>query len=464
MKKISIFLMVLFIAILTVSGFGCKSESTTGTTAAETTTIDTAAAETTAVETTVAETTASTTETADYWVQKAGIKPSGTLTIYSYKDEGVTEWKIAKEFEKMYPEVKINWISIPAGEFVSKLLTEVQTDTAQFDIFWSYAPWTIQFSPFLEDVTSRIPDELKNDILDANISATAFQDKWYGLPLFTSIYSNLYNKDILLKAGYDKPPETWDEYFVAAEKATTDKEVFGLGYSLVGNFGYLANFMLILKTVGGEYWNKDFTNSQPLFNNDKGIRALQIMKTIYKSDFSDPAMAGGDETNVVKSLASGNAAMGVASVGWAEGLAATDFKENVGKFAYSLIPHDPGFESASRTGSMGFVIRKGGNVDAALAFDLFYMSTVNQKFVTDDRGLPASRSSLIDDAEYISKYPYAEAALKQAAFPSETYDAENDSIIQEKTFPILEKYLNGGADEQTTLDAIEKEFIAAWQK
>ncbi len=439
--------------IISILMIGCKTTETVTTTAAETT-----AAETTAAAPILG------TEGLTYWIEKAGIKPSGEFTIYSYKNEGVTEYKIAQKYVETYPDVKFNWVTVPGEDYASKIATELETNTANFDCFWSYAAWTIQFSKFLEDVTSKIPKELRDDILKGVVSATAVGDTWYSAPLFTSIYSLIYNKEILKNAGYEKAPQTWDEFFKCAEAVQKGKEIYGIGNGIVGQFGYIVMFQIVIHTIGGEFWNNDRQNPQPLFNNEKGVRALQIMKKIYKSNFSDPSMAQGDEFAMRRAIASGKSAMGFHGVGVVEAIVEKDFPENKGKFDYSLIPSDPGFETCSTNGSMGFAIRKGGNVDAALGFVLFYLSPDMQKFMTQDYGFPTSRASLANDEKYVSEFPYVRIAVEQANYKTVRYTEENTSALQQAFFPIFENYLNGKIDEKSTLSQLEKAFIDAWKE
>lgn len=347
---------------------------------------------------------------------------------------------------------------------------ECETNTAAFDCFWSYAAWTTEFEPFLADVTDRIPQELRDDIIPSIITATTIGDTWYGVPLFTSMYGMVYNKDILAEAGYDKAPETWDELFECAAACTIDEdgdgipEVYGIGSGMsAGQFGLRVFFDIALKSVGGSFWNYDVDNPQAVFNTAEGVRALQVMKQHYMSDFSDPVMATGDETACRRAVAAGLAAMGLHAFGAVEGVVSSDFPENNGKFAYSLFPYDPGFESWSVPSSMGFAIREGGNVDAALAYDLFYASPEIQKFMTQDYGFVTSRATVAADEEYIAMYPYAEGALDQGNYKGERYTEANGSLIQDTFFPIFQKYLGDDADEQATLDSLEAAFYAAWE-
>ena len=321
---------------------------------------------------------------------------------------------------------------------------------------------------YLEDVTNRIPQELRDDIIDSCKASATVGDKWYGTPMFSSFYLLTYNKDILNQAGYDKPPETWDEFFKCAEAVTIDEgddgiiDVYGLTSQLVEQWGFKEEFQTILKSVGGEFWNEDRNNPQPLFNNEQGIRALQIFKKINASKFTDPAIASGDDMAVRMSMASRKAAIGI--VCGFEAQVKENFPENIDIFGYSLWPHDPGFDSYAFDGTVGWGIRKGGNVDNALAFCLYTISPEIQKFYTKTWGTPSARISFLQDEEYIEEFPYTMANFEQAKHSQYDYLEKNSSVIESAFFPIFQSLIIGDINEETAISELEEAFNNAWKE
>jgi len=466
MKRILLFLMVIVLLIsMTFMGIGCKEESQTTEEAAET-----EAAEDTeeAAETEAAEEIILGEEGLTYWVDKAGIKPSGELTIYSYKPEGAsTEEKVARKFVETYPDVTLEWIQIPAADYAQKITMEILSGTQEFDMFWSYGAWTSLFHNYLEDVTDRIPEDLRNDIVPNIVKTTGYEGSWYGAPIFLGTGGIVYNMDILSQQGYDKPPETWDEYFKVAEACTIDEnkdgipEIFGhTGFA--GIFGRFLTFDFVLRSVGGQLWNEDDENPQALMNSEEGVRALKVLKTLFMSDFSDPTMLSGSTADTRKSLASGQVAMGIADFDPISMIVEKDFPENIGKLGYSLTPHDPGYESWAGDTSLGFVIREGGNVETALGFVLFYMSPEMQKFVTADYGFPSGRISLSNDKEYIAENPFVPLAIEQGN-RALRYIEENEVEIRNSFAPIFDNYFNDKIDEETAVSQMEEIFNEAWK-
>ena len=477
MKKSLLWLLIVVMVVSMIATFslaGCKKTEVAATTAAAETTA--AAAETTAA---AAETTGAPaekvpelgTESLTYWVDKAGLKPSGELTLYSYKEEGVSEWQIAQKFMEAYPDVKVNWVTINWSDMIGTIATEVQTGTERFDMFWCDDIWLGVTQQYLEDVSDRIPEELKNDIPKQIAAGTAYKGTWHGLPLQAGTYGVNYNKDLLEQAGYDKPPETWDEFFKAAEKLTIDENSDGkpekYGFTATaGAWSYFVLFDFIVRSTGSEFWNQDSQNPQLAFNNEHGIRALQIMKKLFRSNFSDPGMADATDTVTLArtSIASGQSAMMIEALGPIDGIAKKSFPENVGKFGYSAMPSDPEGLPGAFVSPVGFVIRKGGNVEAALAFDLFYMSPEMQKFHTAEYGFPGTRSSLVKDEEYLKEFPFVKTSLELSEGEVAGYKEGNQAILMDLFFPIFEQFINSQTTEEETLSKMEDAFKAGWEQ
>ena len=117
MKKLNVLLTTAAILALT----GCSSNSKP----AETTAAETAA---TAVETTAAETTAAETTAA---AEKKDA--SGTLTVYTSQPEADIQ-SLVEEYNKSYPDVKVEIFRSGTEEVVSKVLAEKEAGSVLADV------------------------------------------------------------------------------------------------------------------------------------------------------------------------------------------------------------------------------------------------------------------------------------------------------------------------------------------
>ncbi|MES4787291.1 MAG: hypothetical protein C4294_17415, partial [Nitrospiraceae bacterium] len=64
--------------------------------------------------------------------------------------------------------------------------------------------------------------ELIEDMLPFARQAVTYKGKWYGLPKDSEWKTWVYNEKMLKDVGINKPPETWEEYVIAA-KAVQEK-------------------------------------------------------------------------------------------------------------------------------------------------------------------------------------------------------------------------------------------------
>jgi multiple sugar transport system substrate-binding protein len=95
--------------------------------------------------------------------------------------------------------------------------------------------------------------------------------------------TNVYRRDLYKEAGLDpdKPPTTLEEA-VAAAKATTTKDVFGMGMSLGNNRGTIELYLApLVWHFGGDIWDPETKKAS--FAGDAGVQAMQtIVDWIFK--------------------------------------------------------------------------------------------------------------------------------------------------------------------------------------
>lgn len=157
---------------------------------------------------------------------------------------------LIEKYEAEYPDVKVNYISVPATDFDTKLQTMIAGGT-QPDVFYLRPENVMSYadSGRLYDITSYVQD---NEIFDENNVWAKAIDMYrydgnipgtgniYGLPKDIGPFALAYNKDLFAEAGIPDPdpdvPWTWDEFLENAKKLTkgegTDKQYGTATYSL----------------------------------------------------------------------------------------------------------------------------------------------------------------------------------------------------------------------------------------
>ncbi len=98
-----------------------------------------------------------------------------------------------------------------------------------------------------------LTDQFAGQALEAN----TLNDKTYGIPLAAMIIQMFYNKDILQEIGYTEPPQTMEELYEMAVKATEvdgNGTITRLGYPL---FPLASARQELIYAFGGRWWAED---------------------------------------------------------------------------------------------------------------------------------------------------------------------------------------------------------------
>ncbi|MFD8424364.1 ABC transporter substrate-binding protein [Streptomyces sp. NPDC059466] len=195
-------------------------------------------------------------------------------------------WKqIIADFEKKYPDVKVNYVGIPAASAQSKYDTAIQggglpdvggVGTAML------AEVAVQGA--LDPLDSRLEKSplkgrLSQNLLDVSRAAGG-AGKLYQVPTSANNGTLWYRTDLFKSAGLDAPT-TWAKFYEAADKLT-DKGGNRFGFTIRGGEGAIAP---ALDAVYGQtgltsFWNGDRTT----VNDPKNVAALEKYIALYKKD------------------------------------------------------------------------------------------------------------------------------------------------------------------------------------
>lgn len=362
---------------------------------------------------------------------------------------------LIKKFNEEYPNVHINYESVPFAEAQNKFKTAAASGSGAPDILRAEVAWVPEFASlgylYSLDGTALLED--KEDFLPTPLSANVYDGKTYGVPQVTDTLALMYNKQLFEKAGIDAAPTTWAEVSDAAAK---------------------------LKKVGadGIYVNSGGYFTLPFIYGEGGDIVDSEAKTIEIN--SDAAVAG--MTEAQKLVQSGAAVKPVANDPY--GTMMTLFKEGKvgmiinGPWEVNAIDSDPNFggfdnlgvapvpagsvKAGAPVGGHNYVIYEGmddAKAEAAVDFVKFMSSAESQAFIASELGLLPTRQSAYD-------LPEVQDNAKVAAFKSALDAAVARPWIPEggQFFGPLDematKVLIQGADPKKSLDAVAKTYKA----
>ena len=127
-------------------------------------------------------------------------------------NEGPTYEALIEKFNEEYPNITINYESVPFGEAQNKFKTAAEAGSGAPDIMRAEVAWVPEFAAaghlYALDGTALLED---NNFLETPLSSNVYDGKTYGVPQVTDTLGLMYNKELFEKAGITEAPTTWEE-------------------------------------------------------------------------------------------------------------------------------------------------------------------------------------------------------------------------------------------------------------
>ncbi|MGQ4385663.1 ABC transporter substrate-binding protein [Streptomyces sp. SAS_270] len=219
-------------------------------------------------------------------------------------------WKeIIKDFEKKYPDIKVNYVGVPATSIQSKYDTSISGGGLP-DVGGVGAAMLAEVAAqkALEPLDSRIEKSTLNGKLNQgmldSVRNAGGGDKLYSVPTSANNGTLWYRTDLFKSAGLAEP-SSWTNFYKAADKLT-DKGDNKFGYTIRGGEGSIAQALDASYGQSGitEFWNGDKTT----VNDPKNVAALEKYVKLYKKD-TPSADVNNDFTKMVAQWDSGTIGM-----------------------------------------------------------------------------------------------------------------------------------------------------------
>jgi multiple sugar transport system substrate-binding protein len=118
----------------------------------------------------------------------------------------------------------------------------------------------------------------KDDYFPASWSTCIYEGRVYGLPYLSAPRVLLYRKDLLKAAGFDHPPDTWEELAAAAQRMTVrdGETIKQAGMNLPVSWQL---FVELLWENGGQVFSEDGRRS--MLDSPEAAEALQFYVDLY---------------------------------------------------------------------------------------------------------------------------------------------------------------------------------------
>ncbi len=400
-----------------------------------------------------------TSEDADTSNDQAAADPTaveGELTWWDTSDptnEAPAFKELIKKFNEEYPNVKINYESVPFAEAQNKFKTAAASGSGAPDILRAEVAWVPEFASlgYLYALDGTPLLEEQDDFLPTPMSSNVFDGKTYGVPQVTDTLALMYNKKLFEEAGIDAAPTTWAEVSDAAAKL---KKV-GADGIYINSGGYFT-----LPFIYGEGGDLVDTEAQEIVvNSPEAVAGIQEAQDLVKSGAAVKPVANDPYGTMMTLFKEGKVGM-IINGPWE--VAAIDGDPNFGGFDnLGVAPVPAGSaQSGAPVGGHNYVIYEGmdeAKAEAAIAFVNFMSSAESQAFVAEELGLLPTRQSAYDmpevqdNAKVAAFQPALESALPRPWIPEGgQFFAPLDEMAT--------KVLIQGADVQKSLDDVADKY------
>lgn len=304
----------------------------------------------------------------------------GMIDGFQKANSGITAKPTFVAYEALHDKIVT---AAPAGTY----------DVVLIDVIW---PPEFGTKNEVLDVTDRFPSSWTSEIFPGALDTALYQDKYYGVPWILDTKYFFYNKDMLSQVGVDSAPATWDD----AVKAATDLKAKGIVdnpfvWSWAQAEAVICDYAQLLGAYGGQFLDD---SGKPAFNTGGGLAALEFMKKTIDDGITNPASTESLETDVVKIVSQGQAAM---ALNWTFMFAlANDPSQSqvAGSIGISPTPAGPSGQAPGCNGSMALSVASGSKHPDEAWKLIEYMTSQDVQNQYAKLSLPIWQSSYDDSA------------------------------------------------------------------
>lgn len=372
------------------------------------------------------------------------------------KNEGPAFQELITKFNQTYPNVKINYQSVPFGDAQNKFKTAAAAKSGAPDILRAEVAWVPEFASlgylYALDGSDLLADA--SDYFTTPLSSDKFNGKTYGVPQVTDSLALLYNKKIFADAGITSAPKTWADVKTAATavKAKTGKD--GLFINAGGYF--------LLPFIYGEGGDLvDTASKKIVVNSDKNVAGIKVAQDLVNSGAAVKPPANDSYGTMMTLFKEQKVAMIINGPWEVNNVKSAPTFGGIANLGIAPVPAGSA-KAGAPVGGHNYVIWSGVPAEktaAAIAFVKFMNSAESQAFLAGKLGLLPTRKSAyaIDSVKndpIISAFkPVVDAATARPWIPEGgQFFGPLDTMATE--------VLVQSKDPKTSLDDVAKKYKA----
>jgi multiple sugar transport system substrate-binding protein len=351
----------------------------------------------------------------------SGSSGGESLTIGMTSDLFPALKKPIEEYgKKQGLDISIREMPSNSDTYQSQIKTMFQAGSGEVDMFLGSTDWPAEFANngWLSAPGGQFSKAEQEEFLPAANEASEWEGKIYGIPLFWDSGLLYYRKDLLQKAGFDAPPETWEELQMMAKKVMAENPEVEDGFTFTGG-RYIGGQILgeeFIRTSGGNVLEE----GEPVVDQAAAVSGLETERSMVTDGVSPEAVANWEEGEAEAPFLAGK---DVFLRNWSyvlEDLRNPELSEvSLDQVGIAPIPRASKSDPALNLGGgwSFYVNGYSGNQEAAWALARYLTSQETQKHMVETIGYLPTRPALYEDSALVKKHPnlgLAKTAVEQA--------------------------------------------------
>jgi multiple sugar transport system substrate-binding protein len=349
---------------------------------------------------------------------RVNLQNGGKLTIAMQ----TTDMELSKPLIDEYAEANNVEITIEGNPFASlleKVTINLTQATDAYDVVSMDDPWMPLFAggEFLKNLEELgvTPDP---DFVPQLLALGDFPtgSGLRGIPWVGNVQVFAWRTDVLQELGV-AAPKTWEEVLTAATAITDAKsgeDLFGYGLRGVAGNPAATSFLPVLRGFGGDLFDDNQDPKEPQLDKPEALAALQMQ--LQLKDQCPPGVENVQHDDMGRNFYSSRIAM--ATDIWPDLLLQIfdpDVSQVVGQVEIGPEPAQTGVQPANMTGNWLLGIPEGSkNAELAAEFIQWFTAAEQQKRLLIENNVPATRTSVLTDADAVAKLPFLPGLLDAA--------------------------------------------------
>jgi len=328
------------------------------------------------------------------------------ITFWAMGSEGENAAPFLKQFEERNPGIKINLQTIPFSSAHDKLITAFAGSSTP-DICQLGNTWVSEFSAMdalapLDEYISVSKIVSSEKYFEGSWQTGVIDGKVFAVPWYVETRALFYRVDLLKKAGYDKAPDTWEEFIDAASKLSIDEnndgkpDRFGIYLPINPNLEPIE--VLFILQNGGTILNDN--NEYANLNNRETIEAINFYVSFFRKGASPTEQ--NQMTNLYQAFESGYIGMFLSGP-WNVSQIQNRYPELNDKWSVAPLPKSK--DRSSNAGGSSLVIFNSSKNKLACWKLIEFLSEVNvqREFYKATSDLPAVQEAWSDTSLFNNK-------------------------------------------------------------